>query len=77
MVFTLSAVPLFQQRHPLRVRIPASADDAVQIQGKTGIVDDKPTPLHHSLSKPLNMLTTKGLPGFIKVPYRHVLRFPT
>ena len=31
MVFTLSAVPLLQQRHPLGVLIPAATDDAVQV----------------------------------------------
>jgi len=38
MVFTLSAVPLLQQRHLLRVRIPAAAGDAVQVYaaGHTG-----------------------------------------
>ncbi len=64
----LSTYPLLQQRHPLRVRIPADTDDAVKVQGKTGIVDDKPTPQHHTLTKPSNISPTNWLHGFVKVP---------
>ena len=62
----LSTYPLLQQRHPLRVRIPADTDDAVKVQGKTGIVDDKPTPQQHTLTKPSNMYPPIGYTVLLK-----------